>query len=68
MAPKSYSKPTQRISGSYLNLSVKHQDVHLITCHGLLETRTGNSKTTVNNVKTDALISERIDEITSFFH
>ena len=36
--------------------------------HGLLESRTGNFKTTVNNVKIDVLISEQIDEITSFLH
>ena len=36
--------------------------------HGLLDTRTGNFKSTVNNVKIDVLISEQIDEITSTLH
>ena len=32
--------------------------------HGLLESRTANFNITVKNVKIDALISERVDEIT----
>ena len=36
--------------------------------HGLLESRTGNSQTTVKKAKIDALISGKIDEITSFLH
>ena len=35
--------------------------------HGLLESRTGNFNITIKNEKTDAPISERIDEITYFF-
>ena len=36
--------------------------------HGLLESRTGNSQTTVKKAKIDALISGKNDEITSFLH
>ena len=36
-------------------------------CHGLLESRTGNFNITIKNEKTDALISEGIDEISYFF-
>ena len=35
--------------------------------HGLLDTRTVNSQTTVKNVKIDAPISWKIDEIGYFF-
>ena len=35
--------------------------------HGLLESRTGNFNITVKKEKTDALISERCDEISYFF-
>ena len=35
--------------------------------HGLLESRTGNSQTTVKKAKIDALISSKIDEILYFF-
>ena len=34
--------------------------------HGLLDTRTGNSQTTVKKAKIDALISSKIDEILYF--
>ena len=38
-----------------------------MSIHGLLDTRTVNSQTTVKNVKIDAPISWKIDEIGYFF-